>query len=144
MNTQDVNVKTATQDPPKRWVKDQRAFANQELGRFVVKYTAYSVRGVFSTYHRYFIFAKSRLDAAFKFGLLALKESDFAVDAVDVQVPIQDVCISTTGYHFAVDADQWRCLENGEFVEVTSDGDIWNADRTYTLPLYGHLQQYHC
>ncbi|OCJ37380.1 hypothetical protein [Serratia sp. 14-2641] len=140
MNTQNVNVKTATQDPPKRWVKKLRAFAYQEQGRFVVKYTAYSLRGVFSTHHRYFIFAKSRLDAAFKFGLLAPKESDFVVDAVDVQVPIQDVCISTTGYHFTVDADQWRCLENGEFVEVARDGDIWNAERTYALPLYGHLQ----
>ena len=107
-----------------------------------MKYTAYSLRGVFSTHHRYFIFAKSRLDAAFKFGLLAPKESDFVVDAVDVQVPIQDVCISTTGYHFTVDADQWRCLENGEFVEVARDGDIWNAERTYALPLYGHLQHH--
>ena len=137
MNTQ--NVKTAAHESSERWVKNQRAFANQELGRFVVKYTAYSVRGVFSTHHRYFIFAKSRLDAAFKFGLLAPKESDFVVDAVDVQVPIQDVCISKTGYHFIVEAGLWRCLENDEQVEITCAGDIWNADRTVKLPLYGQL-----
>lgn len=137
MNTQ--NVKTAALESSERWVKKQRAFANQELGRFVVKYTAYSVRGGFSTHLQHFLFAKSRLDAAFKFGLLAPKECDFVVDAVGVQVPIQDVCISTTGYHFTVEAGLWRCLENDEQVEITCAGDIWNADRTVKLPLYGQL-----
>lgn len=142
MNTHNVN--TAAHESSERWVKNLRFFAYQELGRFVVKYTAYSARGGFNTCHQHFIFAKSRLDAAFKFGLFAAKESDFTVDAVDVQSTIRDVCISTTGYHFTVDAGLWRCLENGERVEITCDGDIWNEDRTVKLPLYGHLQQYHC
>ncbi|WP_447889579.1 hypothetical protein [Serratia fonticola] len=137
MNTQNVN--TAARESSERWVKNLRFFAYQELGRFVVKYTAYSARGGFSTCHQHLIFAKSRLDAAFKFGLLAPKESDFVVDAVDVQVPIQDVCISKTGYHFTVEAGLWCCLENGEQVEITCDGDIWNEDRTAKLPLYGQL-----
>ncbi|NXZ90019.1 hypothetical protein HZI31_22795 [Serratia fonticola] len=121
MNTQNVNVKTATKEHSERWVKKLRFFAYQELGRFVVKYTAYSALGGFNTCHQHLIFAKSRLDAAFKLGLFAAKESNLTVDA-----------------------GLWRCLENGERVEITCDGDIWDAERMEVLPLYGRLQQHHC
>jgi hypothetical protein len=141
MNTHNVNVKTATQDPPKRWVKNLSVFgpfAHDWLGRFNVKYSSHSVRGNFVAHHQAPVFALNKIDAFYIFSRDSVKGGKFDVYGIDILEPVQAVCISTTGYHFTVDAGQWRCLENGEFVEVTSDGDIW-SDRTYALPLYGHL-----
>lgn len=137
MNTH--NVKTAARESSERWVKDLRVFAYCELGRFNVKYTSHSVLGDFYAHHLAQIFALNKYDAVYKFGRDTVKGGKFDVYSVDTLEPVQDVCISTTGYHFTVDANLWRCLENGEFVEVTRDGDIWNADRTDKLPLYGQL-----
>ncbi len=141
MNTHNVN--TAAHESSERWVENLGlfgAFAYSWLGRFNVRYTSHSARGNFVAHHQAPVFASSKLDAYYTFSRDSVKGGKFDVYAIDILEPVQDVCISTTGYHFAVDADQWRCLENGEFVEVTRDGDIWNAERTYTLPLYGHLQ----
>jgi frataxin-like iron-binding protein CyaY len=137
MNTQNVN--TAAHESSERWVKDLYAFESQEMGYFSVKYTSHSARGNFIAQCQQLTFAKSRLDAAFKFGLSAVEENHFGVYAVEVLEPIQDVCISTKGYHFSINAGVWRCWENGQVVAIAQDGRIWNGKGEDPLPLYGQL-----
>lgn len=147
MHTQNINVYGATEASricekaklhPK-WVSDLYLFTTQEMGQFCVKYTSQSTLGNFTTFQQCAVFAKNRLDAAFKFGRLAVKESRFDVYAVDVLVPIQDVCISTTGYHFINESGQWRCIETEQTVNVVQNGDVWNEEQQDLLALYGQL-----